>query len=275
MLRFPPTEPPGRRGGTTLFYHDFDPVAFRLGPLAVRWYGLAYLAGFAAAYGVLRRAVRRGRLPLEPQAVGDLVTWLALGLVLGARAGYVLFYNLPYFAAHPLRAFAFWEGGMSFHGGLAGVGLAAWLFARRHSLGLLSISDVLALAAPFGLLFGRLANFVNGELYGRVTSLPWGVVFPAGGPLPRHPSQLYEALLQGPILWAWVAWVSRRFPGRTGAATAAFLGGYGVLRILVELVREPDPQLGFLLGPLTMGQLLSAVLVAAGLWLWQRARPSP
>lgn len=257
-----------------MFYHELDPVAFRLGPLALRWYGLAYVAGFAAAYGVLRRAVQQGRLPLAPGAVGDLVTWLAVGLVLGARVGYVLFYNLPYFAAHPLRIFAVWEGGMSFHGGVAGVGLAAWLFARRHSLGLLSLSDVLALAAPFGLLCGRLANFVNGELYGRVTTLPWGVVFPGGGPLPRHPSQLYEALLQGPILWALVAWVSHRFAGRTGTPTAAFLAGYGMLRVLVELVREPDPQLGFLLGPLTMGQLLSTVLVAAGVWMWVRARPT-
>ncbi len=252
-------------------YPSIDPVAVRIGPLAIRWYGIAYLLGFASGYAVLRRLAARDRVPLTPQAVGDLVSWLAAGVVLGGRLGYVLFYNLPYFLEHPARVLALWEGGMSFHGGLLGAAAALWAFSRRRGLGLLDMGDALALAAPPGLFFGRIANFINGELYGRVTDLPWAMVFPGGGPMGRHPSQLYEALLEGPVLWAVAAWAFRRYPGRSGAVTAAFLTGYGVFRFLVEFTREPDPQLGFVLGPFTMGQILSAGMVVAGVLFAQAA----
>lgn len=247
-------------------YPSIDPVAVRIGPLAVRWYGIAYLLGFLLAYGILRRMAVRGRLPLNAAGVGDLLSVLVGGVVLGGRLGYVFFYNLPYFVDRPLRVFAVWEGGMSFHGGLLGVVAAAWLFSRQRSIPLLRLGDALALAATPGLFFGRLANFVNGELYGRVSQVPWAMVFPRGGPWPRHPSQLYEALLEGPVLGAlvWLAGLTTR--NQEGRRTAAFLLGYGTLRFFVELTREPDSQLGYLLGPLTMGQLLSLALLAAGGW---------
>nr|WP_029733631.1 prolipoprotein diacylglyceryl transferase [Deferrisoma camini] len=248
-------------------YPSIDPVAFRIGPLAVRWYGIAYLLGFLSAAHILRRLARSGRAVLAEAEVGDLVGWLALGVILGGRLGYVVFYNLPYFAAQPWKIVAVWEGGMSFHGGLAGVGLAAWAYARRRDLSLLGLADALAVATPPGVFFGRLANFVNGELYGRVTDVPWAMVFPAGGPLPRHPSQLYEAMLEGPLLGLALWWFWKRFPQR-GAATSAFLVGYGILRFAVEFTRQPDPQLGFVAGPFTMGQLLSLAMIAAGAWIW-------
>ena len=245
-------------------YPAIDPVAVRIGPLAVRWYGIAYILGFLAAYGILRRAAGQDRVPLSREGVGDLLSALVAGVVVGGRLGYVLFYNLPYFLRHPLHVLAVWEGGMSFHGGLAGVLLAAWLFGRRRSIPFLRIGDVLALAAPPGLFFGRVANFINGELYGRVSDVPWAMVFPDGGPLPRHPSELYEALLEGPLLWLAVFCAWRFRGGRTGVASGVFVCGYGAVRFLVEFTRQPDPQLGFILGPFTMGQLLSAILVLAG-----------
>lgn len=253
-------------------YPAIDPVAIRIGPLAIRWYGIAYLLGFLSGYGVLRRLARRGVLPLSVEGVGDLLSWLVAGVLLGGRLGYVLFYNLPYFAAHPWKVIAVWEGGMSFHGGLIGVTVAAWLFARSRSIPLLRLGDGLALAVPPGLFFGRIANFINGELYGRVTDVPWAMVFPGAGPLPRHPSELYEALLEGPLLWLAVYAAWKAAPSRRGGATAAFLAGYGVFRILVEFTRQPDAQLGFVLGPFTMGQLLSVALVAAGAAAWWSGR---
>jgi phosphatidylglycerol:prolipoprotein diacylglycerol transferase len=258
-------------------YPSIDPVALRVGPLAVRWYGIAYLLGFLAGYGILRRTAARGRIPLTAAGVGDLLSALVGGVVLGGRLGYVLFYNLPYFIDHPLRVVAVWEGGMSFHGGLLGVVAAAWIFSRRRSVPLLRLGDALALAVTPGLFFGRLANFVNGELYGRVSGVPWAMVFPGAGSMPRHPSQLYEALLEGPILGAIVWLVGRATRYREGRQTAAFLLAYGALRFLVEFTREPDRQLGFLLGSLTMGQLLSLALLAAGGWVAvaTRRRGSP
>lgn len=253
-------------------YPSFDPVAVRIGPLAVRWYGVAYALGFLSGFWILRRASSRGQLPLDDDGVGDLLSSLVAGVVVGGRLGYVLFYNLPYFATHPLHVFAVWEGGMSFHGGLLGVSAAAWLFCRKRSLPLLLVGDALALATPPGLFFGRLANFINGELYGRVSAVPWAMIFPNGGPLPRHPSELYEAVLEGPVLWLVVWGATRARLGRTGGGVAAFLLGYGLFRFLIEFSREPDAQIGFLLGPLTMGQILSAAVLAAGSWISWRSR---
>lgn len=249
-------------------YPSIDPVAFRVGPLAVRWYGIAYVLGFIAAYAILKRLAVRKVLPIGREGAGDLLSWIVVGVVLGGRLGYVLFYNLPYFAAHPLKIVAVWEGGMSFHGGLLGVVVAAWLFALKRSVSFLRLADALSLAAPPGLFFGRLANFINAELYGRVTDVPWAMIFPEAGPLPRHPSQLYEAILEGPVLWAVIYWVWKRNPARPGAGLAALLGGYGVLRFLVEYTREPDAHLGFILGPFTMGQVLSIGLVVAAGGIW-------
>lgn len=246
-------------------YPALDPVVVRLGPLAVRWYGIAYLLGFLAASVLLRRAARAGRIPVPAKEVGDLLAALVAGVIAGGRLGYALFYNLPYFAQHPLRVFALWEGGMSFHGGLAGVALATWWFARRQGVSLLALGDALALVAPLGLFLGRLANFVNGELYGRVSAVPWAMVFPGAGPLPRHPSQLYEALLEGPVLWVLVWWAGHpRTGGAMGLRCGTFLAGYGALRFLAEFTRAPDLHLGLVLGPFTMGQVLSAVPVLAG-----------
>ncbi|GAB4278184.1 MAG: prolipoprotein diacylglyceryl transferase [Deferrisomatales bacterium] len=238
----------------------------------MRWYGIAYLLGFLAGFAILRWLGRRGQSPLTRERLGDYLSWAALGVVAGGRLGYVLFYDPAYFAAHPLEIPALWHGGMSFHGGLLGVLGATWLYARRLGVPLLGITDALALAVPPGLFFGRLANFVNGELYGRVTSVPWAMVFPAGGPAARHPSQLYEALLEGPLLWLLVFWAGRGPSAARGTRSAAFLAGYGILRFLVEFTREPDAHLGFVLGPFSMGQVLSAALVAAGLALWVDTR---
>ena len=252
-------------------YPSINPVAFRIGPLAVRWYGIAYILGFLCAYGILKRLAAQGRVTLRREAVADLMSWLVAGLVLGARVGYVLFYNLPHFVSEPWKIVAVWEGGMSFHGGLVGVTAAAWLFARRGSIRFASLGDMLVVAAPPGLFFGRIANFINGELYGRVTDLPWGMVFP-GESEPRHPSQLYEAILEGLVLWAIVCWAWQRWWRRPGATLSVFLAGYGALRFVVEFTREPDAQLGFILGFLTMGQILSLATLAAGIWAWSRAK---
>lgn len=258
-------------------YPVIDPVALQLGPLGIRWYGIAYILGFLVAYAVLQHPTSRERLTLDREGVGDLCSYLVAGVILGGRVGYVLFYNLPYFLEHPLHVFAVWEGGMSFHGGLAGVTLATWIFSHKRKVPLLNLGDSLALAAPPGLFFGRIANFINGELYGRPSELPWAMVFPDAGPLPRHPSQLYEAILEGVVLWLVVWGTGRLWSGRRGVRTSAFLCGYGILRILVEFTRQPDAQLGFILGPFSMGQVLSAVLVLAGatvLWLAFREKGS-
>ncbi|MDF1551602.1 MAG: prolipoprotein diacylglyceryl transferase [Deferrisomatales bacterium] len=254
-------------------YPTIDPVALHLGPLAVRWYGIAYLLGFLSAYAILRHAVSRGRLALPREGVGDLLTTLVVGVILGGRLGYVLFYNLPYFLQHPLHAFAVWEGGMSFHGGLAGVAVAAWLFSRRKRLPLRELGDALALATPPGLFFGRIANFINGELYGRPADVPWAMVFPDAGALPRHPSQLYEAVLEGLLLWVVVWGAGRLWRDRRGVPTGAFVCGYGLIRFLVEFTRQPDPQLGLILGPFSMGQVLSAAMVLVGATLLGTATP--
>jgi phosphatidylglycerol:prolipoprotein diacylglycerol transferase len=254
-----------------LQFPRIDPVIVELGPLQLRWYGLMYILGFAASYFLFLRQVRDRGLHLSKALVQDLYFWLIVGLLVGARVGYVLFYNLPYYLEHPLEALAFWRGGMSFHGGLLGVLLSGYWFCRRRGLSLLPMADAFVPTTPPGLFFGRLGNFINAELYGRPTELPWGMVFPDAGPQPRHPSQLYEAALEGLLLFALMCYLRGRirFPG---GLLAAFLVLYGTLRFLAEFFREPDPQLGLILGPFSMGQVLSALMVAAGFALFVRQR---
>lgn len=248
-----------------LSFPQVDPFIFKVGKLGLSWYAFMYVLGFAAAFFFLRYRYRKGALRLKtPDGVSLLVTYLFYGLILGARLGYVLFYNLKYYIERPLEIPAIWHGGMSFHGGLVGCVLAMWLFSRREQASFYNVADNCGMIAPIGLFFGRIGNFINGELYGRATDLPWGVVFPRGGPLPRHPSQLYEAILEGLVLFL-VLWITSKLQKRDGMVSAMLLIGYGILRFPVEFVREPDPQLGTVLGPLTMGQLLCLAMVAAGL----------
>ena len=257
-----------------------DPVLIQIGPFAIRWYALAYIFGLLLGWQYLRRLVQRPGWRLTPLDLDDLLLYVTLGVVLGGRLGYILFYRPGFYLSHPLDALAVWEGGMSFHGGLLGVVVASALFARRRGRSFLEIGDALACATPIGLFFGRLANFINAELWGRVSDVPWAMVFPGGGPEPRHPSQLYEALLEGVVLFAVMAWLARgpREPGAEGRLMGAFLIGYGLARGFAELFREPDVHLGFLLGGLTMGQLLSVPMVMAGValvvWSYRGARRS-
>ena len=252
-----------------------DPVAVEIGPLAIRWYALAYVAGILIGWRYMVILTRRWPAGVTPRDIDDFVLWATLGIVLGGRLGYVLFYRPGDYVADPLSAFALWQGGMSFHGGLCGVVLAAILFAWRRGIPWLSLGDLVGAAAPIGLFFGRLANFVNGELYGRPSAVPWGMVFPGAGPEPRHPSQLYEAALEGLVLFAVCAAAVFFARGleRAGLVSGVFLAGYGLARIVAELFRQPDAHLGFLIGGATMGQLLSIPVLIAGLWLIRRARP--
>lgn len=248
-------------------YQNLDPIAFSLGPLVVRWYGLAYVLGFALAAFVIYRVAKRWRLGMTEDDLLTLMVCAIIGVVLGARAGYVLFYGDGYYFAHPLEIFAFNQGGMSFHGGLAGLLAGGAVAARLTEIPFLTLADLGAIAAPLGLFFGRCANFVNGELWGAPTDWPIGVVFGgAAGMMPRHPSQLYEAVLEGLVIFCALFALSRKMPPRPrGTFVGAFLLLYGVFRFLIEFVREPDAQLGYLWGGwLTMGQVLSAPLVIAG-----------
>ncbi len=260
-----------------LTFPDIDPVALQIGPLAVRWYGLMYLFGFVGGFFVARWLARRRGFKVSNEQLAELVSHVAIGVVLGGRLGYVVFYNLPYYLAHPLQVVAFWEGGMSFHGGVLGAILAGGWYARRQRWPFYSAADCLFAAAPLGLGLGRLGNFINGELYGRPTDAPWGMVFPGAGPLPRHPSQLYEAFLEGAVLLAVLAWLGTRT--RTGGVvTWTFIGGYGLVRFVVEFFREPDAHLGLAWG-LSRGQYLSLVMmaaaVAAAIWTSRRRSPVP
>ena len=258
-------------------FPDIDPVAFAVGPLTVRWYALAYIAGILLGWRLLSRSIDRFPARAGPKDVADFVVWTVLGIIAGGRIGYLLFYGRDVLVQDPLAAFAVWQGGMSFHGGLAGSALAAWLFCRTRGLAFASFCDAIACVIPVGLLFGRLANFVNGELWGRPTDLPWGVVFPGAGPEPRHPSQLYEAALEGLLLWAVLRLLATRtsLARRPGALSGVFLAGYAGARILVEFVREPDAQLGYLAGPLTMGMLLSLPVLVIGAAVAARAGRRP
>jgi phosphatidylglycerol---prolipoprotein diacylglyceryl transferase len=244
-------------------FPEIDPVLFRLGPLQVRWYGLMYLLGFTATWLLVRHQIRKFGLDRLGRHFENLNFVLILGLVLGARLGYVLFYNPGYYLAHPLEALATWQGGMSFHGGLLGLVLGGYLYCRAKGLDFWQTADVYTVTAPVGLALGRLGNFINGELYGRVTDVPWAMVFPDGGPLPRHPSQLYEALLEGVLLFV-ILWRLKEKRWPAGSMLALFLVFYGVFRWVVEFFREPDAHLGFIVSFLTMGQLLSSAMILVG-----------
>lgn len=253
-----------------------DPVALQIGPIAIRWYALAYIAGIVIGWRVARRLVEAAPRAGTAQQMDDYVTWATLGVILGGRLGYVLFYRPAHYLSHPLEALAVWQGGMAFHGGLLGVILATWLFTRRQGLDPLAFGDRVAVVVPVGLFFGRLANFANGELWGRPSDVPWAMVFPHDPlQLPRHPSQLYQAGLEGVALSAlmWALWFRTDARARPGVLTGALLAGYGVARLAGEVFRQPDAHLGFLLGGVTMGQLLSVPMVLAGAWLVLRARP--
>jgi len=256
-----------------------DPVLISVGPFAIRWYALAYVGGLIGGWWMARRVAAAkqywgGVSPARPEDVDDLIVWAALGVVLGGRTGYVLFYNPAYFAAHPAEIFVLWHGGMSFHGGFLGTIIALLLFARSRGIPMLSMLDLAAIVTPIGLFLGRIANFINSELWGRVTDVSWAFVFPNGGPLPRHPSQLYEGVLEGVVLFAIIVAMWRkgalRYPGMIGGT---FVLGYGIARIVSEFFREPDPQIGYLTGGLTMGMLLSIpmlVVGAAAIWIAKR-----
>ncbi|MCI5221148.1 MAG: prolipoprotein diacylglyceryl transferase [Candidatus Electrothrix sp. AR4] len=262
-----------------LTFPQIDPVIFSLGPLQVRWYGLMYIFGFVACYLLVSYQAKRFQWDRLLQHLDNLNVAIVAGVILGGRLGYVLFYNLPYFLQHPLEIFATWQGGMSFHGGAIGVLVALILYSRRHDLDSWKVVDMYTVTAPVGLGLGRVGNFINGELYGRTTDLPWGVVFPGGGPLPRHPSQLYEALLEGAVLFI-ILWSLKEKPWRIsqdgkpqahwphGSMTALFMILYGTFRFLIEFVRQPDAHLGTVLLSMTMGQVLSVILAGVGIVLW-------
>jgi phosphatidylglycerol---prolipoprotein diacylglyceryl transferase len=256
-----------------------DPVLIQIGPFALRWYALAYIVGILAGWLYARALIWRehlwgGKAPLTVADFDDFILWVTLGVILGGRIGYVLFYNPAHFAQHPLEALQLWKGGMSFHGGFLGCVLAVILFARRRGISILSLGDLTCAVAPIGLFLGRIANFINGELWGRPTDVAWAVVFPGGGLVPRHPSQLYEAALEGLLLLVVLALAIRAGAlKRPGLILGAFMLGYGVFRSFAELFREPDPQLGFLWGGLTMGMLLSIPLILVGaLLIWNAMR---
>lgn len=229
----------------------------------MRWYGMMYLLGFVGGYFMMCHVAKLRRWPIDKDLVSDLLFYGVLGVVLGGRFGYTLFYNFPYYSRHPLEILYVWEGGMSFHGGLLGVLLAMFLFCRRRQLPYLMVADLVVAAVPIGLGLGRIGNFINAELWGRTTDLPWGVVFPGAGSFPRHPSQLYEAGLEGLVLVVIIYFVHRS-QARSGVPALTFLTLYGVFRFLVEFVRQPDSHLGFLWGGATMGQLLSLPMVLIG-----------
>ncbi len=257
----------------SLPFPNVDPVILRLGPVVVRWYGLAYVTGFAIAYGVLRRLANRHVLRISVEAIGDLMSWLVVGVIVGGRTGWWLFYHRSTGGTEPwYEPIAIWQGGMSFHGGLIGVAIVLLIWSHHVRASFWNMADGLAMVVPIGLFFGRIANFINAELVGRPSNLPWAVVFP-GESFARHPSQLYEAVLEGPVLLATV-WLYRKQcqPG-DGQTAALFLIAYGLVRFAVEFTRQPDEQLGFIaLDWLTMGQLLSTALIVGGilLWVWPR-----
>jgi len=258
-------------------YPEIDPVLIQLGPFAIRWYALAYIAGLVLGWQIMRRLCVQPPKILSPEKIDDFLLWAALGVILGGRLGYVLFYKPGFYLSQPLSILTVWEGGMSFHGGFLGVVVAVTAFAIRNKVPIFMLADLVAMVVPIGLFFGRVANFINGELWGRPTDVAWAMVFPRGGPLPRHPSQLYQAFFEGVVLFSLIVVVWRLTDGRRrpGLLTGVFCVGYGVARIIGELFREPDAFLGYIWGPLTMGMLLSVPLLVFGGWLIARAYRAP
>ncbi len=261
-------------------YIDFpaiSPVIFSVGPFSLRWYAMAYLAGILIAWILIKRNIAKYKLGITSEQLDDIVFYATLGVILGGRLGYVLCYGNGYFWKNPFEIFAIWHGGMSFHGGIAGVTIGLYCFARKYKLPFLRITDLVALYVPIGIFFGRLANFVNGELWGRVTTVPWAVKFPEGGYLPRHPSQLYEALSEGVLMFIILNFVWRKAYVRDhcGIISAMFLIIYTLSRMSMELFREPDQQIGFLTGGITMGQALSLPFLLIGLFVLHRAVTQP
>lgn len=267
---------------SALTFPDIDPVLISIGPLSIHWYGLGYVAGILFSWWYSKKLVSTPRLwanntaPMKPEDLDDFLVWAAVGVVLGGRVGYILFYDLQRYLANPLDILAVWQGGMSFHGGMLGTILAMVLFARSRGIPAWSLLDVVAAGVPVGLGLVRIANFINSELWGRPTDVPWAFVFPNGGPEPRHPSQLYEAGLEGIVLFAaltWLVWGAKKLK-RPKFVGGAFIAGYGLSRITVEFFREPDAQIGYLLGTswLTMGMVLSLPMVLAGIWAMATAQ---
>ena len=256
-----------------LAHPNIDPVAFSIGPLAVRWYGLMYLAGFVIGWWLGLRRIAAGQAPITRAQLDDLLFLVVLGVILGGRLGYVLFYKPGYYLSHPLEIFYIWQGGMSFHGGLLGVMAAMVFAARRHGIDWMRLMDFVAPLIPPGIAAGRLGNFINGELPGRVSDIPWAMVFPGADSSPRHPSQLYQFALEGVVLFVLLWWFSSR-PRPRGQVSAMFLLGYGGLRFVTEFFREPDAHLGLLALGLTMGQWLCLAMIAGGVWLFAWSRRS-
>ncbi|HUI45309.1 MAG TPA: prolipoprotein diacylglyceryl transferase [Nitrospirota bacterium] len=264
-------------------YPHINPEIVRIGPVAIRWYGLMYAAGFASSYALVKYQLKKirqgsaaagkgkGRNAATKEIPGEfldaLYTYLIVGLILGARLGYVLFYDLSSYIRNPLEILAVWHGGMSFHGGMIGSLLAGYLCCRKYRVDFWQVADLVVVTAPIGLGLGRLGNFINGELFGRTTNVPWAMVFPQGGPLPRHPSQLYEFALEGILLFT-ILWLLKNRKHAPGTMVAACLMLYGLFRIIAEFFRQPDAQLGFIMGPFTMGQILSALTILGGIVLY-------
>jgi phosphatidylglycerol---prolipoprotein diacylglyceryl transferase len=263
---------------TLHFVDKLNPVLAHLGPLEIRWYGVMYAISFAAGYYLICYLAPKRGVPLDREGLADLVFYLVAGVLLGGRLGYVLFYNLPYYLKHPAQIMAVWDGGMSFHGGLIGVLAAGLLFSRKSGVSFLGLAELVVPVAPIGLFLGRLGNFINGELWGRPSDVPWAMIFPraplvGGLMVPRHPSQLYEALLEGLLLFT-ILWVLAQKQRPRGVILGAFLTLYGSFRFCLEFFRQPDPQLGFIGGVVTMGQILSIpmILIGIGVIVWALRR---
>jgi len=258
-----------------MIIHNFDPVLIDLGFFQIRWYALAYIAGIIIGLIYAKKiavATKRKvfKYNLNPNLVDDLISYLIIGIILGGRIGYILFYNLIYFIENPIKIFFIWEGGMSFHGGLAGVTILMFFFSKKNNVGLFPLTDIISCAAPIGIFFGRLANFINGELYGKVTTLPWGVVFPNAGGEPRHPSQIYEAGLEGILLFLimYFLFVKNKLLAKTGIATLFFLTFYSLFRLISENFREPDIHLGYIFYSLSLGSILSLITIFIALIIY-------
>jgi phosphatidylglycerol:prolipoprotein diacylglycerol transferase len=247
-------------------YPNIDPVILRIGPLALRWYGLMYVFGFASSYLLALRQLKTKVWKISRAQLDDLYFYLILGLIIGARLGYILFYNLSFYLQNPLEVLVLWHGGMSFHGGLIGAFLAGYIVIRKRRLRFFEVADLIIPTCPPGLMFGRIGNFINGELFGKPSNAPWAMVFPQGGGIARHPSQLYEAGLEGLVLFV-ILWIYKDRKKREGDVLAVFLILYGAFRVVCELFREPDAQLGYIVGALSMGQILSLLMVGLGVFL--------